>query len=101
MKNYAGFWVTRLSGGEACRHFDYLDAVYFFVAEEQGEFVKSPSIFLKKVQFVREYEILDGRAVPKHVESKINTRVWGTAEVSISYRNFVKADDATVTTNNE
>lgn len=62
---------------------------------EAGELVKSPSIFLKKVQFVREYEIVDGRAIPKHVESKINTRVWGTAVVSINYRNFAKADEVT------
>lgn len=60
---------------------------------EAGEFVKNPSIFLKKVQFVREYEIVEGRAIPKHVESKLNTRVWGTAEVSINYKNFAKADD--------
>jgi len=60
---------------------------------EAGELVKSPSIFLKKVQFVREYEIVDGRAIPRHVESKINTRVWGSAEVSIHYKNFAKADD--------
>jgi hypothetical protein len=60
---------------------------------EAGEMVKSPSIFLKKVQFVREYEIVEGRSIPKHVESKINTRVWGAAEVSINYRNFSKADD--------
>lgn len=67
---------------------------------EAGEFVKSPSIFLKKVQFVREYELVDGHAVPKHVESKISTRVWGTAEVSINYRNITKADDGSLQTNN-
>jgi hypothetical protein len=61
---------------------------------EAGELVKSPSIFVKKVQFVREYEIVDGRAIPKHVESRLNTRVWGAAEVSIIYKNFAKADEA-------
>jgi hypothetical protein len=71
----------------------WVDPGTYLALRESGELVKSPSIFLKKVQFVREYEIVDGRAIPKHVESKINTRVWGTAEVSINYRNFAKADD--------
>ena len=26
--SYAGFWVTRRSGGVVCRHFDDLDAVF-------------------------------------------------------------------------
>ncbi len=26
-QSYAGFWVTRRSGGVVCRHFDDLDAV--------------------------------------------------------------------------
>ncbi|BDC52986.1 hypothetical protein F183_A53010 [Bryobacterales bacterium F-183] len=60
---------------------------------EAGQFVKNPSIFLKKVEFVREYELVNGQAIPKHVESKINTRVWGSAEVSINYRNFAKAEE--------
>lgn len=60
---------------------------------EAGEFVKSPSIFLKEVQFVREYEVVNGQAIPKHVESKINTRIWGSAEVSINYRNFAKSEE--------
>jgi hypothetical protein len=78
----------------------WVDPETSLALREAGEFVKSPSIFLKKIQFVREYELVDGQAVPKHVESKINTRVWGTAEVSINYRNFSKADDAALTTSN-
>ncbi len=78
----------------------WLDPETSLPLREAGEFVKSPSIFLKKIQFAREYEIVDGHAVPKHVESKISTRVWGAAEVSINYRNFSKADDAAVNTNN-
>ena len=30
-----------------------------------GSFVKNPSVFLKKVEFVREYEIHDGVAIPE------------------------------------
>ena len=78
----------------------WIDPETSLALREAGEFVKSPSIFLKKIQFVREYELVDGHAIPKHVESKINTRVWGIAEVSINYRNFSKADDASLTTSN-
>lgn len=78
----------------------WLDPETALPLREAGELVKSPSIFLKKVQFAREYEIVDGHAIPKHVESKIATRVWGPAEVSINYRNYTKADDASLSTNN-
>jgi hypothetical protein len=54
---------------------------------EQGEFVKNPSIFLKRVEFVRDYEIRDGVAVPVKVDSQIQTRVAGKAEMSIRYSN--------------
>lgn len=60
---------------------------------EQGEFVKNPSIFLKRVEFVRDYEIRDGVAVPVKVDSQILTRVAGKAEVSIRYSNVAKAAD--------
>ncbi len=78
----------------------WLDPETALPVREFGELVKSPSIFLKKVQFAREYEIVDGHAIPKHVESKIATRVWGPAEVSINYRNFTKADDGSLSTSN-
>jgi len=79
----------------------WIDPETALPVREAGELVKSPSIFLKKIQFAREYEIVDGMAVPSHVQSRINTRVWGPAEVSINYRNFTKAEDATLTTNND
>ena len=60
---------------------------------EQGEFVKNPSIFLKRVEFVRDYEIRDGVAVPVKVDSQILTRVAGRAEMVIRYTNVAKASD--------
>lgn len=58
---------------------------------EQGEFVKNPSIFLKRVEFVRDYEIRDGVAVPMKMDSQIQTRVAGKAEMSVRYLNVEKA----------
>jgi hypothetical protein len=58
---------------------------------EQGEFVKSPSIFLKKIEFVRDYEIRDGVAVPTHIHSSVETRIVGAAEVNVHYTNLRKS----------
>jgi len=69
----------------------WLDAETCLPVHESGIFVKSPSIFLKKVQFVRDYEVVNGFSVPKHVESQADTRFWGPATVTIHYNNFVKS----------
>ena len=58
---------------------------------EQGEFVKSPSIFLKKIAFVRDYEIRDGIAVPTRLHSDVETRVVGLAQLNVRYTNLMKS----------
>jgi hypothetical protein len=57
---------------------------------EQGDLVKTPSIFLKKVSFVRDYELRDGVAVPKQIESLIDTRIVGRAELNVKFSNVTK-----------
>ena len=66
----------------------WLDPGTCLPVRESGKFVKNPSIFLKKVEFVREYEIRDGVALPHHIESRVSTRFWGPAVVSINYSNI-------------
>jgi hypothetical protein len=66
----------------------WLDAGTYLPYRESGHFVKNPSIFLKKVEFTRDYEIRDGVAFPKHIESTIDTRFWGKAEMSINFSNY-------------
>jgi hypothetical protein len=63
----------------------WIDADTGLTVREAGRFVKSPSIFLKRVDFERSYAILDGVAVPKSLSSKIQTRFWGMAELEIEY----------------
>jgi hypothetical protein len=60
---------------------------------EQGEFVKNPSIFLKRVEFVRDYEIRNGVAVPVKIDSQITTRIAGKAELSVRYSDVKEAPD--------
>jgi len=50
--------------------------------------VKSPSIFLKKVAFIRKYEIRNGISVPLQVQSVVDTRLAGKAELTIDFTNF-------------
>jgi hypothetical protein len=55
---------------------------------ESGILVKSPSIFLKKVNFTRSFALVNGAALPDHVESTVETRIAGKAEIDIRYTNF-------------
>jgi hypothetical protein len=70
----------------------WLDGETGMPVRESGEFVKNPSVFLKKVEFVRDYEIRDGVAIPSHIESTVDTRVVGKAELSILFTNFSRPE---------
>jgi hypothetical protein len=45
-------------------------------------------VWLKSVKFERDYEIQDGVAVPKHIESKAEVHLFGTAELSANFSNL-------------
>jgi len=66
----------------------WIDAVTFLKVQESGYLVKNPSIFLKKVAFVRKYEIRDGISVPSKVQSVADVRFVGKAELTIDFTNF-------------
>lgn len=66
----------------------WVDSLTFQTLRESGTFVKSPSIYLSKVQFVRQYEIQNGLAVPTHVSSQIDTRLVGKTEIDIRFSGF-------------
>ena len=66
----------------------WLDALTYLPMRESGHFVKNPSVFLKKVEFVRDYDIRDGVAFPKHIESTIDTHFWGKAQMTIDFSNY-------------
>jgi hypothetical protein len=72
----------------------WVDGATGMPVREAGEFVKSPSVFLKKIAFVRDYELQDGVAVPKHIASTVDTRLVGRAELQIAFSNFSKQVDA-------
>jgi hypothetical protein len=70
----------------------WIDARTFLPVRESGRFVKSPSVFLRSMEFVREYEVVNGMAVPKRIQSMANTRIVGPAELTIDYNNYSWSD---------
>jgi hypothetical protein len=70
----------------------WLDAATGMPVRESGEFVKNPSVFLKKVEFERDYELHDGVAYPSFIKSTVDTRVVGKAELSIAFTNISYPD---------
>ncbi len=69
----------------------WLDMETGMPVRESGVFVKSPSVFLKKIAFVRDYELRDGVAIPKRIESIVDTRVIGKTELNIQFSHFKPA----------
>ncbi len=65
----------------------WIDAKTFLCVHESGRLVKPPSLFLKKIEFVKEYEIQGGIAVPRQIHSVVDTRLVGPAELTIDFRN--------------
>ena len=78
----------------------WIDAATYLPVLESGYWVKSPSIFLKRVAFVRKFEIRDGKSVPRQVASTVDTRIWGPAELEIDFTNF-SADETPPSAANE
>jgi hypothetical protein len=72
----------------------WVDSATGMPMRESGRFVKNPSVFLKKIEFVRDYEMRDGVTFPKHIESTVDARLIGRAELSINYSNFRKQENA-------
>jgi len=67
----------------------WIDLNTFLPFRESGRMVKNPSVFLKKVEFVRDYEFVDGLALPKRIESRVDTRLVGRAELNIAFNNIL------------
>ncbi len=66
----------------------WIDAATYLRVQESGYLVKNPSIFLKRIAFIRRYEIRDGISVPRQVQSVVDTRLVGKAELTIDFSNF-------------
>ena len=72
----------------------WLDPETCLPVHEAGRLVKNPSVFVKKMEFARDYEIKDGVAYLRRMATKTQTRIVGAAELNIEYANFHKQTDA-------
>ena len=52
---------------------------------ESGQFVKSPSVFIKKIVFARDYESRNGLNLPARIHSTVESRIAGSAELDIRF----------------
>jgi len=75
----------------------WLDSQTGMPVRESGSFVKSPSIFLKKMQFVQMFEMQNGVSIPQRLESKVEVRFFGPVELNVNYLKFSKEDPDSVT----
>jgi hypothetical protein len=66
----------------------WLEAKSAMPVREEGEFVKSPSVFLRRISFTRDYLVQDGVSVPSSIRSTIETRIVGKAEIEVRYSNM-------------
>ena len=79
----------------------WLDAQTGMPVRESGSFVKSPSIFLKKMQFVQMFEMQNGVSMPQRLESKVEVRFFGPVELNVNYLKFSKEDPDAVTASDQ
>ena len=66
----------------------WIDAATYLRVRESGYLVKTTSVFVKRIDFVRKYAIRNGVSAPLQVKSVVVTRLAGTAELTIDYSNF-------------
>jgi len=67
----------------------WVDAATSLRVQESGHLVKNPSFILRKVQFVRKYDIRDGLSVPRQMQTVADTWLVGKTELTIDYTNFL------------
>ena len=63
----------------------WLDSQTHLPVREAGRLVKNPSIFLRKVEFVKDYQIQAGVSVPSRITTTVETRIVGKASLSVAF----------------
>lgn len=71
----------------------WVDPATYMPVKEAGKFVKNPSIFFKRMEFVRTYNIENGIAIPLHIDSEIKTRIVGPVNLSINFIRTGQTDE--------
>ena len=72
----------------------WLDRDTCMPVRESGRFVKSPSLFLSKMEFVRNYDLQNGVSIPQNMRSVTKTRLFGPVELSVNFTNFSRDSES-------
>jgi hypothetical protein len=72
----------------------WLDRDTCMPVRESGRFVKSPSLFLSKMEFVRNYDLQNGVSIPQSMRSVTKTRLFGPVELSVNFTNFSRDSES-------
>jgi hypothetical protein len=73
----------------------WIDAQNYLPVRESGYLVKSPSVFIKRVHFTRDYETANGLAVVARIDTTVETRIAGEAHMTVRYADY-RFDPASV-----
>jgi len=84
-KKHAGLFRGRI----------YLNAYSGSLVRAEGSVVKSPSFFIKKIDFVQDYADVNGFTLPTHVHSDARARIVGRAVVDIYQRDYQAVGNVT------
>jgi hypothetical protein len=66
----------------------YVDAYTGSLVRAEGRPVKSPSLFIKKIDFVQDYADIGPFTFPVHIHSEANARIVGRAIVDVYQRDY-------------
>ncbi len=66
----------------------YIDAYTGSLLRAEGTMVKSPSFWVKKIDFVQDFTEVDGHLLPVHTHSVAKARIIGRAIVDIVVRDY-------------
>lgn len=66
----------------------YVDAYRGELVRAEGEMAKSPSLFIKNLQFVQDYTDIGGFSLPAHLHSVAKVRIIGRTIVDIFHRDY-------------
>jgi hypothetical protein len=66
----------------------YLDAHTGSMVRAEGRLVKSPSLFIKRIEFVQDYKEVGPFTFPVHIHSEARTRLVGRAVVDIYHYDY-------------
>jgi hypothetical protein len=72
----------------------YLDAHTGSLVRAEGTVVKSPSFFIKKIDFVQDYTDVGPFTLPAHIHSEAVTRIVGRAVVDIYHHDYQPTTNA-------